>query len=512
MKLLAGALLWLSLLAPASAQFYGQAAPALPSMPLDSLPAPAICYGTKRLLTSYVNNAAVDLSLNGITKTIGFVNNSFDYGTANSFCAGSQVCYVVKWYDQCGSGQDASRAAGVNAPLWYAPNNINGLSAVVFDFDFNSDHTGLDIPATFAWTPGNPTSVFMIGQPLVSMNPAAVFEDPNGTGNNAISSSTSPGTCNGTACGPPSIGIYTKFYSTTAMEVQPSIFSFNWQAGVATAGSNDQSSSGTATALTAQTGATIGANASAGNSASMDAVGLLVYTSSLTPAQMTTIRTTLASGFGIQQSYSNVVVTDGDSISAGRGSALNNSPTKFALKKLNHPIRAYNIAIPGETVCTMASQFNANIAPIYKVSYANFVVHLFGYTNDIRQSGTASGIYGCLQNYVNLVHALGPNAKVIITTGYLPCDIFQSGTELPIFQTVTNNILANWNVAQSSGGLGADGLDNWFGIPIVGPGNYSSSVFCGFPNNYTPDGVHPTDYTDSILGQYQAASINALLP
>jgi hypothetical protein len=66
--------------------------------------------------------------------------------------------------------------------------------------------------------------------------------------------------------------------------------------------------------------------------------------------------------------------------------------------------------------------------------------------------------------------------------------------------------------AQGSGGLGADGIANYWVNTTIGPGNYNGSTFCNYPNSYSKDGTHPTDLAMSIMGSIEAAAVQPLLP
>lgn len=500
---------WLVLAGPANAQFWGPPGP--PSYPLDGQPRPAACYGTKRLLSAYTANKALDLSRDGNSTTIGFVNGVVDAATADAFCAGSSTCYITKWYDQCGSGLDASRAAGVTAPLWSSTNVVNGLRPVIFDFDINNDRVGLD-QSSVVYTPGNPTTAIMVGQPVSSYNQSTMlFMSASFQGQMALVLDHSTN--------PPAMGMPSVFVSTTPVEVNPTIAGISWQSGTAAVFSNDQTSSGTAAAIVSKTGGVFGGANAGGLNAAFDAVAYLVYSSYLGSTQLSALQTKLASSFNIQTSFQDVVLADGDSFFTGHGATFDNSILRCAISgclgttsALKRQVRAYNNAINGETLATMLTNFSTNIPVYYQAGYRTFIVHLLAGANDIRASTSVSTIYSGLQTYVNSVHALGSNAKVIIATQPVQCDIFQNGTELAALQSLNNMILANWNVPQASGGLGADGLDDLFHTPTVGPGNYAGSAFCGSPNQYSQDGQHPTDLTMSLLGPVMGAAINAALP
>lgn len=490
--------------------------PRIAAYPLDGLPRPDICFGTSRLLSSYTANAALDLTFGASTQTVGFVGGVFDSATAATFCSGaSNACYVTKWYDQCGAGLNATSAGNVNSPIWNSANSVAGASPVIFPFDNVADKTNMSISTSFHWRPGNPTTVVVVGQFLNSLNNSWFWQGSQFNGQFANAGPTT---------GPPGLSVRAVATNTnpilaaTPADNEPAIIAMEWRDGSLIAHSNDQSSSVTAAASgSSETGAYLGASGGTAGSGTMnddafDATVFLVYSSYVNGTQEAAIQTKLASAFNIQQSFANVIVEDGDSFVSGKGSSFDNSIFRFSLTELKYPVRAFNNAVPGKTMAQLDSTFSTSVPTYYQSGYTVFVVHFSGGANDIRFAVPVSTIYSEYQSYINKVHALGSNAKVVIATNPLQCDIFQNPTELAALQSLNGMIIANWNVAQGSGGLGADGLDNLWATPTVGPGNYSGSVFCGFPNQYSPDGQHPTDLSMSLYGPVQAAALNAVLP
>jgi hypothetical protein len=117
-----------------------------------------------------------------------------------------------------------------------------------------------------------------------------------------------------------------------------------------------------------------------------------------------------------------------------------------------------------------------------------------------------------LQTYVNNVHALRSNAKVVVGVNLVQCDIYNRSNELGVLEALNADIIAGWNVAQGSGGLGADGLADYWANTAIRPGNYNGSTFCNYPNSYSRDGVTRTVLSMSIMGSIEAAAVQPLLP
>ncbi len=213
-----------------------------------------------------------------------------------------------------------------------------------------------------------------------------------------------------------------------------------------------------------------------------------------------------------QNASSNVIlINDGDSLSTTFGSSDHKTFMSYALSALTPVLRSVNVAINGETLATMVSDFSAHVGVLYDSKY-RLIVHILAGTNDIRVGSSAATIYSLLQTYVNDVHALGSNAKVIVGVNLVQCDIYNNAKELGVLKALNADIIANWNVAQGSGGLGADGIANYWANTTIGPDNYNGSTFCNYPNSYSKDGAHPTDLSMSIMGSIEATAVRPLLP
>lgn len=210
-----------------------------------------------------------------------------------------------------------------------------------------------------------------------------------------------------------------------------------------------------------------------------------------------------------------VLVQDGDSLFATDGSETSPALTTldFALQTFTKQIYWHNVSLGGRTMSTLVSIFPTNVAPFYKPNETKFVVHVIGGGNDIRASKTAAQIFASLQQYVNLVHALGSNAVVAVATTPLQCDVLGNPTWLSALQTYNGLIQAGWNVSQASGGLGADALIDYFANPTIGMNTYASSAFCDSTySNTIPPGQHLNNLGKSIMGPIESPVIMSLIP
>lgn len=215
------------------------------------------------------------------------------------------------------------------------------------------------------------------------------------------------------------------------------------------------------------------------------------------------------------------LIDDGDSFFTTAGTAATGGQTilGYVIVPGKSPyLGKYIVAKDGQTMATVLANFTTNITPLYNQattlygSSYQFVVQLLAGANDIRAGTAASVIYANMQSYVNAVHALGSNAKVTVGSYPLQCDVFQNSTWLASLQTLNGLIIAGATTAQGSGGLGADGLANFFADPTVGMNTYSSSAFCGSPNQYSPDGQHGTALSKSIFAPVESAAVTPLMP
>lgn len=509
MRRLAACVLLALQVAPAGAQFWGAAsAPGIP-YPLDNLPRPAAAYGMVRLLSSYTANKAVDLTLvNGstTTATLGFINGVVDQATGDAFCAPSPTtCYVTKAYDQSSNGCDASQATLADAPVWSAANAVSGIRPIVFNSIAHTT-TGLTANTKWltascpSWIAGNPSTLVFAGQSLHSRESRIVYED-------AADVTAFMTAFNGF---PPEMLVQnTGTQGVTPAEVEPSVLIYNWASGIMTTSSNDQSGSYALAAGAAKLGANIGSSDATAVS-NMDMLAAALYTRPIAPAQVATIRAALASALAIQQSFANVVVNEGDSMSSGEGSLFDNSALRFALPLLKYPVRAYLNAVFGASLGTQGLCNSSDLTTEYQSGYASFIVEVMGGENDIRNSESLSTIEADLKSCINTLHALGPNVKVIL--GVTPMQCGWSGAMLTEYQQYATDRISLGTTAQAQGGFGADAVADYTANATIGtPGQnfVEPTPFCNA--TVSPDGNHPTDFAQQIMGAIEAAAVNALL-
>jgi hypothetical protein len=489
---------------------------------------PGVAYGTS-LLTNCYSGSALQLSLvNGpttTTKTIAFLaNGQIDAATADAFCGPSPLtCYVTTWYDQSGNGLNATQSAGATAPIWSVVNNVNGFRPVVFNSNPHALGSGLTVATTkyltigsgLSWTPSSSTYVFA-GRFPVSVEGRVIFQNTGGT--LGIASSADSGLYQGMAVQ----GVAIK--CGLVVDNDPAVAIVSWSSSAYLCWSNNSTASSSASSQSGQTGALLGSSltvssASAPNVSNWDGLAAIVYTRNLLTTEITNARVGLASLFNIQMQAGDELAIDGDSMSMGEGSSYDYSQWAYALPSIRKNVKMINTAVYGAD-CTGGSGREASFSTNgpgkwYSSTARNFIIHLIIGPNDVRIGQTATQIEACLQSYVQAAQTLGTNVKVIIGIPPLQCDIFNSGTELPVWTALWNWVLANYNVLQTSGGLNYNGqaviVANYWADPTIGVGGATaSSAFCSA--TYSADSTqHANDFGMQFFVSAFADAVNSLL-
>lgn len=204
-----------------------------------------------------------------------------------------------------------------------------------------------------------------------------------------------------------------------------------------------------------------------------------------------------------------ILVNDGDSLLQFTGGAFGTTSMVFCTDALKLSfVVGQNVSAGGATAETLLANFAANVAPYYQ-STVPFVVHLLVGGNDIRAGDSAATLKANIKSYVNLVHALGANAKIAVSTYPLQCDLCTDAGWNATTKAFNDDLIATWNLPQGLGGYGADALLNYFADPTIGANNYVTSAFCD--PAYSADGHHGNDIVKQIMGQIEAEAVRPLL-
>lgn len=111
-------------------------------------------YSTRKLLSSYAGNAMqIERASDSTTQNIGFVSNTLDTGSINTFCSGT-TCTVTIWYDQSGSGYNLA-PPGTNVPVIYQSGAIVTINSTRPAISFASATTQYFTNATLPLNPVN---------------------------------------------------------------------------------------------------------------------------------------------------------------------------------------------------------------------------------------------------------------------------------------------------------------------------------------------------------------------
>lgn len=155
------------------------------------------------------------------------------------------------------------------------------------------------------------------------------------------------------------------------------------------------------------------------------------------------------------------------------------------------------VAVSGDTVAQMITQFATQITPVYHSNQPRFVVVLVDPGNDYGVNGTsAADTYDLVCDYADLVHGLGANARFVTatvshrTSGGLPGDYNTVMDTLNgLLRTdAAGKIDALWDIAATTAAIGG-----------------------GSPAAYTSDGVHYTQTTADAIRPEGITRINSQL-
>jgi hypothetical protein len=103
---------------------------------LDLYPGAAAAYSVRKLRTAYTGSAIrVRRSSDNAEQNIGFVSGNLDTTALTSFCSGTNG-FVTTWYDQSGTGNNATQTTAANQPQIVSSGsviNINSKPSLLTD-------------------------------------------------------------------------------------------------------------------------------------------------------------------------------------------------------------------------------------------------------------------------------------------------------------------------------------------------------------------------------------------
>lgn len=190
----------------------------------------------------------------------------------------------------------------------------------------------------------------------------------------------------------------------------------------------------------------------------------------------------------------NVIVFDGDSVSAGARATPGNGLDIQFMHALGSPARLYNFAVAGRPVIDCLARFDQGVVPLKDPqARLNLIVFHAG-DNDIAMRRSAAQTYQAFTSYVALAHAQGWKVEVSLE---LPRPDFQPAQEAEL-EAYNRYLLANKAGADVVVNPNADrrfgDLKDRDGSPL-----------------FSFDKIHPNDAGYAILGQWLAAAARPLL-
>lgn len=443
-------------------------------------------YGVFRLKSSYAGNAfQITRASDSATLNIPFdVNGIASFAMVDAFGAATTVGVSV-WYDQSGNNYNLTQATSANMPQ-IDGTVVGALRSISFNGNSQVGTVRSMGNTAMAITNVKNTSVLFLGRITASRasagsNGSTLWEEGNTSAALSLYSGTNsaPGFAmlNGGSS-------FTPVTIATMSSPQANLVVTN---GTAT-GSYQQNNTVTSfpsltISSTTSTGFIVGTSNRAAWAGEFDALAFVVYNSSLSAANQQLI---LQDGYqttGIQPQANDVMVNVGDSMTC---CVQSNTPVVGSLlypgqlqTAVSHPYNIYNLGLPSETACSMATEAATMSAATFRAGATNIVTILAG-RNDLANSTvpTPSGVNTCIQNI----------CSAFKTAGFSKCIV---GTPPPTSNTTGGQTTGAYETERQSlatliRGDGFDGVADITADAVVGPQSAASN------NTYYNDGIHPT--------------------
>ena len=418
---------------------------------------------------------------------------------------------VSAWADQSGAGNNAAQATAANQPAY-----TGGIDPSV-SFEGVNNQTGTS-PAAWMTTGALPSinqqafSAFMVIERAGNFYPTyASFSTTQvllGSASNALTALHLHGN---KLC---YLAAAEGLSSLTVPSTRVIIGIVSSGTGV-TLYENGQAVSMTAYAAATTTGLQIGQyNSVATNYGKADVKCVLHYSRTLTSSDINAVTDYLSTTYNVPLQPSYNVVCDGDSITYGYNSTINQSWPRMLGRLLGNDFQVYNIGVPSEQIGTlamtgsqvgvngcMAANAAANVDALIQAGKTNVLI-VFGGTNDIVSSignQTGAAAYTRLMTYLAARRTAGWTKIVVVTSLPRPSGASSgSGAGLDETDRLTFNSSIRSGALASCDAIADAGADSRIGN---GPG-VTNSAF------YANDNIHL-----AASGDYVVASLvrNALL-
>lgn len=485
----------------------------IPRRPLDGFTAPAVAYGTRRLLTAWTGDAlTITRESDDDTLDIGFLDDdTIDAAAADDFCAGT-VGRITQVYDQTGGGNHAT-ASVETAPVWDSTKLINGNRVISFQSVKHNVASGgpsladqyLVIPSGVTW---NPVSCSWL-MAYAHNNPGTRTDAGGLLTNAAGTSGWSQSYNNGEGIH----GVGISGNAATHMTTSPSVL-------LVTGGSSffriyqngDYEAVSHPTSASSGSGGNIGYSASQlGAIMSLGAFALWTSQLSSNSTQPTVIKN-FEQAFGIQRQFDHLVIVIGASGDSGTSSETGSS-WPFELGPLLRPgCRVVNNSSHGMTVAVATSYQSYMLDAVYsshRGATARTVVVVFTPAgNDISDGTSLADLKSTTQAYVAHAKGLGDNVKVVLSTKFMQDRFVGDAAKTAVLEGYNDWVAADYATAIEDGGCGADGFADQFANPLVSNGGYDDDILNGAVSY---DHLHLTSTYQSVVGAQYAEAINAVL-
>lgn len=474
---------------------------------LDQVPCAATtdaAYGTVKLSSTYAGNAIqmrVKQSGSYVTQNIGFIGNVIDSASADTFAAtaDSGTPPELRFYDQCGNGNDTAFNGSVKGAFWspYTLDNT-GLRSASFDTLYDnstlSTRQVLLLPTAMAMNMDAFSAVFIgrRGTAYPAHNDAywqfantspwnAVWYDwVTDSGNSVLESSGTKlnyGTVETTS------GVYMNVIGSTTSVLD----------------ANEVSTSKTKSTLStiANNGGYIGSSAALDGlyDGGQDVIAQVFYNRTLNSTEQANIDTI---GYGLVGAVNNVptcVVTMGDSLTQGYVAPYNTNYINQAINgvatTINKSVRVYATPTNGTTSAVINSNISRYTGACSNASVTKKIALVMAGTNDLAMGTTPSNTATLLYSIWTAMHNAG--FKVVCAT--IPNNVGTPSTIGPLNTIISANYAAN----------NCDALADVWANPNIGNGSNTSNL-----TYFYQDGTHLTTIGYGIIGQLFATQINTL--
>lgn len=458
----------------------------------NAVPGAVAAYGTI-LLNSAYTGAAINVvrASDSTALDIGFVQigkqKVLDELALDAFLAGTTGS-VATLYDQSGNGNHATQATAANRPI-IGRKMIGGVRVITFLGD-TGDGTihFLTLPVGVS-VPRNANSQYAAITPMTSVLQNAWWEIGTVSTLETLIYQDNSASVNRIQAQNSSARLY--FPART----DPSIFAYITDGSTSTVTQNNAIASagggGTGTIAGGQIGNTIRA---ANYQGRFDLGALIVYGTKHNAATQEAVMSRLYRSFGVAPQSDVNIPYAGDSITYGRTVVTGNERAAQLPLTTGEQYARFNYGIGGRAQSSLTNAYPNEAAQIYDPKKLNIIV-LFAGTNDLKANLTGAATWASAVTMMQAARTTG--FKILIATMLQRGDF--TGAQEAERVTFNSLVRANWQTY-------ADGLLDYAADPIIGTPTFVTSNTVLFA-----DGVHPTEYGDSILASYDAKEISRLV-